>query len=86
MRVLRNIKFPEMKVKVVRFFMVKPIMWEYFVTDKKYKDKDIIQALVSGYEVELGDVYLPDVKSHMIVPTEDLEQVMPAPGWEWEIW
>lgn len=56
--------------------------WEYYITDNKY-DENIVQCLVMGFETELGDVYLPEVKPYLISVTKNLKQVAPAQGWEW---
>ena len=56
--------------------------WEYFITDEVFND-DIVCAVVSGFETEMGDISLSEIKPHMITRTKCLEEVMPAPGWEW---
>lgn len=56
--------------------------WEYYVTDNRH-DQNTVQCLVMGFETELGDVYLPEIKPHLISSTKDLKQVMAAEGWEW---
>lgn len=58
-------------------------MWEFFVTDNKHDD-DIVEALVMGFETELGDISLKEVIPHCIVNTKDLYEVMPPTGFEWE--
>ena len=56
--------------------------WEYYVTDNKFED-DIIQCVVMGYETELGDVYMPELKGHIVSRTKDLADLAPCDGWEW---
>jgi hypothetical protein len=56
--------------------------WEYYVTDDKH-DKDTVLCLVMGFETELGDVYLPELRGHIRSRTKDLTELMPADGWEW---
>lgn len=56
--------------------------WEYFITDDAFSD-DIVCAVVRGFETEMGDVSLSEIKPHTMAHTRDLSEVMPAPGWEW---
>lgn len=56
--------------------------WEYYITDNKF-DENTIQCLVMGFETELGDVYMPEIKPYLISATKNLKQVAPAEGWEW---
>lgn len=58
--------------------------WEYYITDETFGDDgDIVQALVMGYETELGDISLDEIKPYIISRTKNLEEVMPAEGWRW---
>jgi hypothetical protein len=56
--------------------------WEYYVTDNRYT-KDIVRCLVMGYETELGDVSMGEIKPFIITKTKRLDDVMPASGWQW---
>lgn len=56
--------------------------WEYYLTDDKH-DADTVRCLVMGFETELGDVYLPELRGHIVSRTNDLKEVMAADGWEW---
>ena len=56
--------------------------WEYYVTDQKF-DTDIIQCVVMGFETEMGDVYMPELKGHIVSRTKDLAELAPCEGWEW---
>ena len=56
--------------------------WEYYVTDNKF-DTDIIQCVVMGFETEMGDVYMPELKGHIVSRTKDLAELAPCEGWEW---
>ena len=59
--------------------------WEYYITTRRFEaDKDIACALVLGYELELGDVRLSELKPYILSSTTDLKDVMPAPNWTWE--
>lgn len=59
--------------------------WEYYVTDNRYS-ADIVQALVLGYEDELGDISLSEIGPYVInrVKLEPDSEVLAAPGWRWE--
>lgn len=61
-------------------------LWEYYVTDDVpiEDEPDIVQALVIGFETELGDVSLSEIKPYIISRTKDLSEVMPAPNWNWK--
>ena len=56
--------------------------WEYFITDDKFSD-DIVTAVVNGFETEMGDISLSEIKPHIMCQSTDLASIMPAPGWEW---
>lgn len=56
--------------------------WEYYVTDNKF-NKDTIQCVVMGFETELGDVYMPEIKPHIASRTRNLDDLMPCDGYEW---
>lgn len=56
--------------------------WEYYVTDQKFND-DIVQCLVMGFETELGDVSMSEIKPYIMTRTKDLSDVMPAQDWSW---
>ena len=57
--------------------------WEYFFLDPKPDSRGNIMALVMGFETEMGDVHLPEIKPHFVSYTTELADVMPAEGWEW---
>jgi hypothetical protein len=69
------------KINIVSHIILKN-GWEYFVTDNKF-DKDTVQCLVMGFETELGDVYLPEIKPYIVSHTNNLSEVIAAIGWEW---
>lgn len=70
------------KLNVIEHIILKN-GWEYYVTDDKH-DKDTIRCLVMGFETELGDVYMPEIKPYMVSRTRDLSDLAPASGWQWE--
>ena len=62
-------------------------LWEYYVVKQKPKDEsedsNIKLCLVYGYELELGDVDMNEIKPFIISKTNNLKEVMPAPGYTW---
>jgi hypothetical protein len=69
------------KINVVEHIILKN-GWEYYVTDDKH-DEDTIRCVVMGFETEMGDVYLPEIKPYVVSRTRNLNEVMPATGWKW---
>jgi len=69
------------KINVVKHIILRNF-WEYFVTDDVYQD-DIVRCLVMGFETELGDVSLNEIKPYILSQTTDLANVMPAEGYSW---
>ena len=73
-------------VNVTRHLILRNF-WEIYITDRPSSDPDIAEAVVYGYETELGDVYLPEYKPHTISDTDKqpgaLRDIAPAPGWSW---
>ena len=80
MRKMKNSTYGTV-VNVVSFAMTKNF-WEYFITDDKYSD-DIVRAIVKGFETEMGDISLSEIKPHLMTQSDQLDEIMPAPGWEW---
>ena len=50
--------------------------WEYYITDENFTD-DIVQALVVGFETEIGDVSLKEIEPYIVTRTTDLDHVFP---------
>jgi len=79
------------EINVVRHIILRN-MWEVYITDEETDTPDRRFALVMGFETELGDVWLPEYKGHIVVDTTgrdldhmvNMEEIMPAPGWEWK--
>jgi hypothetical protein len=69
-------------VNVIEHIMCKGF-WEYYITDENFSD-DIVQAVVMGFEVEIGDISLSEIKPYIITRTKDLSELMPAEGWRWD--
>ena len=69
-------------VNVTEFAITRGNFWEYFITDEKFSD-DIVCAVVHGFECEMGDISLSEIKPYVMARSNDLSETMPAPGWEW---
>lgn len=70
------------KLNVVEHIILKNF-WEYYVTDRPSDDENIKECFVMGFENELGDVYIPEIRPYIISKTKDLENVAPASGFRW---
>jgi hypothetical protein len=55
--------------------------WEYYILDNAKSDYRL--ALVEGFEQEMGDISMSEVKPYFISYTQDVSEIMPAPGWQW---
>lgn len=58
-------------------------MWEYYLLDDA--EGDIRQALVLGFEQEIGDISLSEIRPHLIGFTEVRpgDELFPPPQGEW---
>lgn len=59
--------------------------WEFF--QEKDADSDgIAFGLVCGFEDELGDFSVEEIKPHVVTSAagSDLMECLPAPGWRWD--
>jgi len=56
--------------------------WEYYILDNE-KASDYRFALVMGYETEMGDVSMSEIKPYMISYTTDLKDLAPPEGYRW---
>lgn len=70
------------KMNVLEWFMLAN-GWEYYVTEKVGKD-GIGFGLVCGFVDELGSFYMPELQPYLISSSQDLSEVMPAPGCTWQ--
>ena len=75
-----------LKLKVVEHIILRN-MWEYYVLanepDTHAPDDDIVYALVMGDYDEIGTVSMSEIKPHVFSRTTELDEVMPATGYEW---
>ena len=60
--------------------------WEYYLTPKKEDQPDHIRfAMVCGFEDEMGDVDLEEIKPYIWSRTRKLNEIRPATGgWTWK--
>jgi hypothetical protein len=82
-RLMRN-KETKSTLKIKEHIILRNF-WEYYVIDKPSLNlpEDIEFCLVMGFETEMGDVYMPEIKPYVISKTKRLEDLAPVPGWEW---
>lgn len=80
MRVMKN---KSSQLNIVKHIITKGF-WEYYITDNVFsEDGDIVQAVVMGFETEIGDISLSEIKPYIISQTKQLSNTMPATGWRW---
>ena len=74
-------------LNIREFFIVRKLLWEYYVTNDEHKSEDIQFCLVRGIEQELGDVSMSEVRpyimTHININKNTYHEVMPAIGYEW---
>lgn len=56
--------------------------WEYYILDNN-KASDYRLALVMGYETEMGDVSMSEIKPYLFSYTTDLQDLAPPEGYRW---
>lgn len=71
------------KLKVVEHIILKNL-WEYFVCESPTNTDDVKLCLVMGFENEIGDVNIPEIRPYIVLRTKNLQEVMPAAGYQWE--
>ena len=70
-----------MKLNVVAHAILRN-MWEYYITELPGND-GVGMALVMGDYTEYGSITQYDIDSHGISYTTQLDDVLPAAGYEW---
>jgi len=68
-------------IKVIEHIMLTN-MWEYYIIDAA-DDNGIAFALVLGNCDEMGSVSMDEIEPYIISRTTNLDEVMPAPRWQW---
>lgn len=71
----------EIEINVVEHVILRNF-WEYYITDDHH-NSDIVRAFVMGFENELGDISLSEIRPYAISRTKNLKEVAPAQGWKW---
>lgn len=79
---MRKMKKDGVEVTIREHIITKGF-WEFYITTRYSESSGIQEAVVVGHEVELGDVDINEVNDLIMLVTEQLQSVMPAPGWEW---
>lgn len=64
--------------------------WEYYflsplkgVNSADHPTGGIVDALVMGFETEIGSVSWGEIKPYLMGYSHDLSELMPPPDWEW---
>lgn len=70
------------QLKILEHIILKNL-WEYYVCEAPTNTSDIKLCLVMGFETEIGDVSLSEIKPYIALRTKDLKELMPAPGYDW---
>jgi hypothetical protein len=78
---MREMQRGNAKLKVVKHVILRNF-WEYFITEMP-NESGVGMAYVVGDYDEYGTFAQYDVDKHGISSTEELSELMPAPGWEW---
>jgi len=81
MRQMKSQKF-DVTVNVKEHIILRNF-WEYFITDRSDLPDGIFEALVMGFETEMGDVSMDEIRPYILSKTKKLDEVLPASGWEW---
>ena len=82
---MRKMTKGNLKLDVVEHIILQN-MWEYYVLADEQGDEpdsDIKYALVMGFNDEIGPVSMSEIEPHIWSRTTDLDEVLPATGYEW---
>ncbi len=80
MRKMKNINTGEV-LNVAEHIITKNL-WEFYVFDY-FLGSSNVNALVMGFETEIGLVSMDELEPHILTKTKDLTEVAAATGWEW---
>lgn len=80
MRRMKNINTGEV-LNVAEHIITKNL-WEFYVFDY-FLGSSNVNALVMGFETEIGLVSMDELGPHILTKTKDLTEVAAATGWEW---
>ena len=81
MKTMINIKHNQQLT--IREHIILKNFWEYYITDYYPEESDIQEAYVMGFEDEIGDISMEELKPYIITRTKHLDEVMPATGYRW---
>ena len=82
---MRKMTKGNLKLDVVEHIILRN-MWEYYILADEQGDEpdsDIKYALVMGFADEIGTVSMSEIKPHIFSRTTDLNEIMPANGYQW---
>ena len=80
MRVMKRPGQMFAEVEVTRHIMTKN-MWEYYLEEPD--ENGIAFGVVMGFDTELGYVDMEEIAPYIISSTDNMEELMPASGWNW---
>ena len=79
---MRTMQNGNTKLNVIEHIMLKNF-WEYYIIDDKENSQDVKLAYVLGFENEIGCVSMEEIQPYIMSKTDNLNQVLPAPGFAW---
>ena len=82
---MRKMVRGNLKLDVVEHIILRN-MWEYYVLaaeEVESVNSDIQYALVMGFNEEIGTVSMSEIEPHIFSRTSNLDEIMPADGYEW---
>ena len=82
---MRQMTKGNLKLDVVEHIILRN-MWEYYVLaaeEVESVNSDIQYALVMGFNDEIGTVSMSEIEPHIFSRTSNLDEIMPADGYEW---
>lgn len=77
---MRRMKWNGLLLDVTELIMLQN-GWEYYVIGER--TEDIFNALVYGFEIEMGDVSYEEIKPYIVAQSKDLSDTFPIPDGEW---
>ena len=80
MRVMKRPGQMFAEVEVTRHIMTIN-MWEYYLEEPD--ENGIAFGVVMGFDTELGYVDMEEIAPYVISSTDNMDELMPASGWNW---
>ena len=81
MRVMKRPGQMFAEVEVTRHIMTKN-MWEYYLEEPDEHGIALVGGM--GFDTELGYVDMEEIAPYVISSTENMDELMPASGWNWD--